>query len=94
MSCTSTAMPLCLMARSTWGCSRSVRSPVPTTTISRKGRAGLVYNQLGREGALLGLSTSALPFSNTYPGLQHPKEREAFLGDVLIGTYLCGEAAS
>lgn len=26
--------------------------------------------------------------NNLYPGLQHPKEREAFLGDVLIGTYV------
>lgn len=39
VSCTSTAMPLCRMARSSRGCSRSQRSPVPTTTIS--GEKGL-----------------------------------------------------
>ena len=94
VSCTSTAMPRCLMARSKWDCSRSVRSPVPTTTISREGWARLVYNQVCLEGGFLGLSTSALPSSNTYSGLQHPKEREAFLGDVLVGTYLCGEETS
>lgn len=44
VSCTSTAMPRCLMARSTWGGSRSVRSPVPTTTISGERRARQVYN--------------------------------------------------
>lgn len=39
-------------------------------------------------------STSALPFSSTYSGLQQPEEREAFFSDVPVTSYLCWEETS